>query len=123
MRAGAWGQGWRPTCPHQSTRQSTAKARVDLQVQDAVWHGAAVGLGGKIVIEDQFGHAVSLGTGVPEAPDQLLLLGIDAHDRRASSLALHVQVGAGPLGSPPPRCSFLERHDKALGSSRYAVPI
>lgn len=72
---------------------------VGLQVQEAVWHGAAISLGGEIVIEDRFGRAVLLGTGVPEAPDQLLFLGVDAHDRRTGSLAPHTQADAGKVAA------------------------
>lgn len=73
-----------------------AEAGVGLQqVQDAVQPDPVVGFGRASVIQDLFGHAVPLGAGAPDVPDQLLLLGVDVPDRRARSLALCMQAGAG----------------------------
>ena len=58
-------------------------------VVDAVGDGEAVGIGAEVVVVDQLGSAVPLGAGIAECADELLLLGVDADDRRV--------VGGAPL--------------------------
>ena len=68
-------------------------AGIGPHVVDAVGDGAALGRGWKVVVVDQFGAVVPLGTGVLERANEFLLLGVDADDRRVVDGAALAQFG------------------------------
>ena len=58
--------------------------------------GEALGIGGKVVVVDEFGAAVPLRAGIAEGADELLLLRIDADDREVVGGAALAQLGDVP---------------------------
>ena len=71
-------------------------AGIGARVVDAVGDGEALGIGGEVVVVDEFGAAVPLRAGIAEGADELLLLRIDADNRDAVGGAALAQLGDVP---------------------------
>ena len=71
-------------------------AGIGARVVDAVGDGEALGIGGEVVVVDEFGAAVPLRAGIAEGADEFLLLRIDADDRDAVGGAALAQLGDVP---------------------------
>ena len=104
----AWASGYclRPSVRHHFSMQSTANAGVSAvwptktvagigpRVVDAVGDGAALGVGGKVVVVDQFGAAVPFGAGIAERPTSsfflvsTLMTGVFSTAQRSRSSAM-----------------------------------